>query len=61
MCGILPGFAAGRPTGSPEIARRPPEMRKMGDIPLGFQVNFFYREDFIYLYDELLTLGKKYS
>jgi len=38
-----------------------PAIRGMPDSKPGFRVNFFYREDFMYLYDELLTPGKKTS
>jgi hypothetical protein len=35
--------------------------RGITDYRSGFLVNFFYREDFVYLYDELFTLGKMSS
>jgi hypothetical protein len=47
------------------LRRTPPAglsaMRGMPRNRLNFQVNFFYHEDFVYLYDELFTLGKIFS
>jgi hypothetical protein len=44
-----------------DLGRGLPAMRGMpGNRPC-FRVNFFYREDFIYLCDELFTLGKMSS
>jgi hypothetical protein len=42
-------------------ARGLPAMRGISDIRLGFRVNFFFGEDFVYLYDELFTSGKMSS
>jgi hypothetical protein len=36
-------------------------MRGMRDVRPDFQVNIFYRENFVYLYDELFTSGKMSS
>jgi hypothetical protein len=58
---------AQRPIGhvNPRLIQNPPRelptMRLMSDLRLSFRVNFFYREDFVYLYDELFTSGKMYS
>jgi hypothetical protein len=38
-----------------------PVMRRISDIRPGFRVSFFYREDFVYLYDELSSPGKMSS
>jgi hypothetical protein len=42
-------------------AAEPPVMRRISDIRPGFHVNLFYREDFVYLYDELSSPGKMSS
>jgi hypothetical protein len=38
-----------------------PVMRRVSGIRPGFRVNFFPSEDFVYLYDELFSPGKKSS
>jgi DNA-binding SARP family transcriptional activator/tetratricopeptide (TPR) repeat protein len=38
-----------------------PVMRRISGIRPGFHVNLFYREDFVYLYDELSSPGKMSS
>jgi hypothetical protein len=49
------------PYPEPMPPRELPVMLRMSDIRLDFRVNFFYREDFVYLYDELSSPGKKPS
>jgi hypothetical protein len=44
-----------------EPARELPAMRGISDIRLGFRENYFFGEDFVYLYDELFSSGKMSS
>jgi hypothetical protein len=41
--------------------RELPAVRRMYHYQPGFRVNFFFREDFVYLYDELSSPGKMSS
>jgi hypothetical protein len=54
---------AARPQAARPQAARPQAARNAKNIQFGqaFQVNFFYREGFVYLYDELSSPGIKSS